>query len=117
MSGLYTFRTDFEFTLVPFGPEYQVELAIRYSVNPARELAREQPGEGASVEFSSAKIIVGHGSANRREYDAPDWLWPFIEADEELAGDMLEAAAADDEYARDQAADARREEQRLERDR
>lgn len=115
MGPLYTFRTDFDFSLVPWGPEHQVELSIRYSVQPGCEPTREQPGEGPSVEFSSARIIVGHGTVNRREYDVPDWLWPFIEADEELAGDMLQAARDADEYARDQAADARREEQKLER--
>ncbi len=121
MSALHTYRTGIVLSLSDSvdAAQHDVELIVRYTVRPGCEVTREQPGEGPSIEFSSATISQGYGLVGfgRKNYDAPDWLWTFIEKDEELQAELLSHAEQMDEYARDQVADAKREEQMLERGR
>lgn len=111
----HTYKTGIVFTLSDSSDalQHDVNLTLKFTVYPGCEPTREQPGEGPSVSIQSATIRCLH-RGDGREHDAPDWLWPFLEADEALAAEMLASAAHDDEYARDQAADARREERQME---
>lgn len=114
MNGLNTYKTGILFTLSDSvdAKEHDVELVIKYRVSPGCEPTREQPGEGPTVSIESAILRSLHVMPTTYE-DAPRWLWPYLEDDEALTAELLAHAAASDEYARDQAADARREERRL----
>jgi hypothetical protein len=110
----YTYKTELLFTLSDGATEepHRVKLEVKFTVNRARSATLEEPGEGASVSIHDAHIVTTTGIYRNAEV-APNWLWPFLESDEALQSEMLTAAVEDDEYARDQAADARREESRL----
>ena len=111
----YTLATGILFTLSDNNDSdepYEAKLHIRFTVYRGCEPTLEQPGEGPSVSIKSA-VIVHEG----RSYDAPEWLWPFLESDEGLQGELLHHAVCMDECHRDHAADAKREEQMLERGR
>lgn len=116
MRGRYIYRTDFMFSLSAGvnAAEHNLVLVLQYTVSPGCEATRDQPGEGSVVIVADAHIESGQGTIYRRTEVVPNWLWPFIEGDEELQAEMLAHAAELDEYARDQAADAKREEQMLE---
>lgn len=118
MSGPYKYQTGILFTLSDAvgAAEHDVRLTLKYTVYPGCAPTLEQPGEGPSVSIQSA-TVYSHIATFRREYDAPEWLWPYLESDEALVAELLAHAANADEYARDQAADARREERTLERGR
>jgi hypothetical protein len=114
----YTYKTGILFTLsdASAADPHEVTLTLKYTVSRGYAATLEEPGEGPSVSLQTA-TITATPQANgqlRRAYDAPDWLWPFLEGDEALHAELLAHAADDDEYARDQAADGRREERMLE---
>jgi hypothetical protein len=116
MAQLHTYRTGIVFTLSDSADavQYDVDLTIRFTVTPGAEATREEPGYGPSVEIRDAYVLSGIGTIKRSEENAPDWLWPFLERDEDLAAELLAHAQQQDEYARDQADDARREELMME---
>src|SRR5206468_2406556 len=114
----YTYKTGILFTLsdASEGDQHEVALTLKYAVSRGYAATLEEPGEGPSVSIESA-TITSTPQANgqlARAYAAPDWLWPFLEGDEALHAELLAHAADDDEYARNQAADARRKERMLE---
>lgn len=116
MSSLYTYRTgmDLRFSDSMDADEHSVDLTIHYTVSPGCRATFEQPGEGPTVSIQGATITSAIGTKLQREDDAPDWMWPFLEKDAALAAELLAHAEDADEYARDQAAEARREERLLE---
>lgn len=109
--NLYTYRTGLAFTLSDSvdADQHSVDLTIRFTVHPGCKATLEEPGEGPSVSIQAATIITKMGTQLQREDDAPDWMWPFLEKDEALQAELLAHAADLEEYARDYAADARRE--------
>jgi hypothetical protein len=102
--NLYTYRTDLRFT-VDGGEEQSVSLILRYYVHPGCEPTREQPGEAPYAEISAKSRIHIAGD----QYPLSDWMYDFLDPDETLRAELLSNAADADEYGRDQAADARRE--------
>lgn len=115
----YTYKTGLLFTLSDSvdAKEHDVELVIKYRVSPGSAPTREQPGEGPSVSIESATIRSLYIMPTTHE-PAPGWLWPYLNGfaeDEALIAELLAHAENADEAARDQAADARREERRLSR--
>jgi hypothetical protein len=106
----YTLKTALLFTLSDNNDSddpHEVKLVIRFNVYRGCEPTLEQPGEGPSASIQDVTIIH-----EGRSYPAPEWLWPFLESDEGLQGELLHDAVCTDEYHRDQAADAKREERR-----
>lgn len=85
---------------------HEVQARINYSVSKGYPDTFEEPGWGPSV---SINALTADGT------DAPGWLIGMAEEDDGLIAELLAHAADTDEHARDQAADARREEQMLER--
>jgi hypothetical protein len=110
----HTYKTELVFSLSDSvdADEHHIPLELRYTVYPGCEPPLEQPGEGPSTSIQRATI--GGRFHPLGAHDAPSWLWSYLEGDEALLAEMLAHAAAANEYARDQAADARREERRLE---
>ena len=110
----YTYKTELVFTLSDSvdAEQRHFPLVIRYTVYPGCEPTLEQPGEGPSASIQSASL--GGAFHPLGAHDAPAWLWSYLEGDEALNGELLAHAAQTDEYARDQAADARRDERKLE---
>jgi hypothetical protein len=86
---------------------HEIPARIIYSVMQGYPDTLEEPGCGPTVSINS--IDIGGISA-------PGWLFSMVENDEGLANELLTHAAETDGHARDQAADARRDERMMERD-
>jgi hypothetical protein len=114
----YTMHTGVIFTLTDDidREEHEAKLRLKFRVYPARAATMTEPGEAASVSIQEADIEHGTG-LGRQFIPAPPWLWPALESDQRLHAELLAHAADTDEYARDRAADARREEMMMERGR
>jgi hypothetical protein len=104
----YTMHTTFvvNLTFDLGGDGHDLSVRINYSVSKGYADTLEEPGCGPSVSINS----ISAGGA-----DAPAWLWAMAEADESLTGELLAHAADCDERARDDAADARRDDLMMER--
>lgn len=85
---------------------HELKARINYSVSKGYPDTREQPGCGPSVSINAISVDG---------INAPGWLFAMAEADEALTAELLQHAADTDEHDRDQAADSRREELRMER--
>ena len=111
----YTYKTEVVFTLSDSvdAEQHHFPIVIRYTVYPGCAPTLEQPGEGPNASIQSASI--GGAFHPLGAHDAPAWLWSYLEGDESLQAELLAYAADMNEHARDQAADAKREEQRLEK--
>lgn len=99
-----TLRTDVSFSVC--GSEHDLTLIAPYTVTPGCEPTLEQPGEEPAAELGMIRLTSLDGS---REYPVPGWLQDMLEGDEQLLASCLAEAADAEEYARDRAADARRE--------
>lgn len=106
------YQTELVFSLSDDGDQHSIPLILEFTVNLGHEPTLEQPGEGPSVSISKAHI--GGAFHQLGAHEVPDWLWSFLEGDEAFQNELLDVAARDAEWARDQAVDARREERRLE---
>lgn len=104
----YTYNTTLYFRVAD--EEHDIPCRIEYRVTPGAEAMREEPGYGPTVGVTQMNVKAGHGSFP----ELPFWMWEAL-IDESLEAELLENAAATDEYHRDQAADAKREEGMLER--
>jgi hypothetical protein len=80
---------------------HEIQARINYSVTPARAATLEEPAEEAGVWINAVTI---DGS------DAPGWLFEMVDLDQALRAELLAHAADCDEGAREDAAEARREE-------
>lgn len=85
---------------------HDVNAKIVYTVDRGYPATLQDPGCGPSVSISDVYVdgVV-----------APSWLAGVAEDDAGLIAELLAHAADCDEHARDQAADARREELQMER--
>lgn len=109
MASLHTLKTHLRLSLGGVD-EHEVDARVSYWFTPAWPQSSMDPGSDASVEIDNIQI------ANGREYHSlPDWLVDAFRDDETLLADCLADKAESDEYAREQAADARREDLRMER--
>ena len=104
-----TFKTGFAMHVWD-GGEYEFQAVISYRVYPGSPQTRDDPGCDATAEIETVRLVKLDGT---KEYPVPAWLQAMLEGDEALLDSLLSDAADADEYARDQAADATREEQRL----
>lgn len=103
----YTYRTGLSIGVCD-PADHSLPIRLTFSVYPGCAATLEQPGEAASAELLTAEVQVGP-----IEWVAvSEWLFSLLCGDSELNNEMLATAAEDDECARDQAADARREELR-----
>jgi hypothetical protein len=84
---------------------HDIDAKIAYTVSKGYPDTWEEPGCGPSVSIHAIYIDGGY---------APGWLIGMAEEDEALAAELLAHAADTDEHARDQAADARRDDMRTE---
>lgn len=106
----YIFRTNLVIAVAGLA-EHEPALTIRYTVTPEWPPSLEDPGSPAEVTMTSISVKALSGF----DCEVEGWLWAYLEQDDDLHAELLAHAAADDEYRRDQAADARREEMQLER--
>lgn len=83
-----------EFTCSPYIPEQGPSFS-----------SGGQPAEGGEVELGRGWVLIGKERA-----EAPCWLMDIISNDDDLMGDLAEAAAEDDEPDWDAINDARRDE-------
>lgn len=83
---------------------HDVNATITYSVDLGYPDSFEEPGCGPTVSISAIYIDGGY---------APAWLIAIAEQDNGLTEELLKHASDCEEYRRDQAADARREERLL----
>lgn len=79
---------------------HDIEAVIGFSVHPARAATLEEPAEDASVSIHNIYVDGSY---------APGWLFEMAEKDDGLTAELLDHAVDTDEYDRDQAYDARRE--------
>jgi hypothetical protein len=111
-----TYRTTLYMTTIG-SDEHKLELEFRYSVTPGSDDYWDgqqwQPGWAAEADIRSARIKV----APTEWVAMPEWMFGLFYADSNFQEELLVHAADQDEYARDQAADAKREEQMQERGR
>lgn len=108
MSSLHTLKTHLRLSLGGV-EEHEVDARVSYWFTPAWPASSMDPGSGATVEIDNIQI------ANGKDFHGlPGWLVDAFRDDEELIADCLADKAESDEYAREQAADARREERFLE---
>lgn len=108
--ALHTYRTEMTFSFSDDADEpHRVHLTLKYRVECGAEATLEEPGYGPSVSIADAIITTRDGFT--RPLDG--WLWTFLEDDDALTAELLTHAAYMDDYAREQKADAEREERRL----
>lgn len=107
MASLHTLKTHLRISLGGIA-EHEVEARVSYWFTRAWPQSSMDPGSDATVEIDNIQI------ANGRDYHSlPGWLVDSFRDDETLIADCMADKAESDEYARDQAADARREEMML----
>lgn len=103
MSSLHTLKTHLSISLGGIS-EHEVEAHVSYWFTRGWPASSQDPGCGPSVEIDNIQI-VNSGQFHR----LPTWLSDVFCDDEDLLDECMADKAAGDEYARDQVADAARE--------
>lgn len=113
MSATYTYRTTLLLS-VGGGTEREFPVHLRYTVTPGSgdywDGQMWQQGWAAEVELVEARVQL---PAPSEWVAVPEWIFSVLYSDADLHAELLSNAADDDEHARDQAADARREDMRM----
>jgi len=105
----YTYKTLINLAFAGLGgDDHAVPLELEYAVYRGRDATFEEPAEGPSLTITKATLTDSKGI----RYRAHDWLWEILEADQELAAELLSEANASDDDAREHR-DALRSEIRL----
>jgi hypothetical protein len=102
----YTYKTTLAFRAAD--DEHEFLCRIKFVVYPGSPQTRDDPGSDPAANIHEAS--VQHGS---HWLDLPWWLFDSLIDDEGLKAELLQHAAEDDEYHRDQKADADREERAI----
>lgn len=107
---MHTARDKLNLSLWDAGTEIELDLVFRFKVYPGSRQTLEQPGEEPTAELVDLQIL-NNGALEH----CPKWLFAKLESDDGLNAWLLSEAREADEYAREQKADADREERQLER--
>lgn len=90
------------------GTEIELKMVVTFSVHPGSPATPEQPPEPASVEVDKIRFFDGTD-----ELELPWSVGDRFTSADGFKDWLMGEASESDEYARDQAADARREEMRM----
>lgn len=90
--------------------EFEVEMVVKFTVAPARAQALNEPAEPATVEFVTIRLF---DAGKKIELPCPDWLHERFADDEQFQDWLMAEADEQAACARDDAADAKRDERRL----
>lgn len=92
--------------------QHEVSATITFSVTPGYADSYDEPGAADQVNIYLIRTVYGT-HPNRREEEAPAWLYGLADADNGLRAEMLCHAYHQDEAERDHAADMTRDERML----
>lgn len=106
----YTARTTLSLAAWDAGPEFEVEMVVKFTVTKACAQTQIDPEEPAMVENISIRLFTEKGAA---ELACPTWLDERFSEDDGFKDWLMSEACESDEYARDCKADADRDERRL----
>jgi hypothetical protein len=112
MGDSYTIRCSLIFGLSFGGPDPERDALVEFSATKGASATRDDPGYPPEADLRSIKVRGHHGWE-----DIPAWMFVAFQDDEEFLSALLAEAAERDEDASERAAEARREEQMLERGR
>lgn len=105
----HTYRTGLSIGVCDPG-DHSLPIRLTFNVYSGCAETLVSPAESAEPELLTAEVQVdGDWIA------VPEWLLGLLYSDAGLRGELLESAAIDDDYEREQAADWRREQLREDR--